>query len=165
MAEHPIRSIAGLTSDEQAVLLELNNAHARETSFLTPQKWQAMIANAFAADCVGGTASLLIAFDQDADYYSANFIWFRNRFDKFVYVDRIVVGSEHRGAGLARKLYENLFRRATDSSHDVVVCEVNRVPPNPGSDAFHASMDFIEIGQAVLADGEKTVRYLRKSLS
>lgn len=164
MMSYTIEPIAGLSDAHQAALLDLNNANARETSFLEPDKWHEMIGNAFSATRIHDTASLLITFDQGADYDSANFLWFQSRLDRFVYVDRIVIGGEHRGAGLARRLYEDLFERAVQAGHDCIVCEVNRVPPNPGSDAFHASMGFQEMGQATLAGGDKTVRYLRKVL-
>ena len=164
MAQMDIEAIADLNSEQQTRLLDLNNDNARETSFLVPDKWHEMVGNAFSATRVLDTASLLITFDQDADYDSANFIWFRNRLERFVYVDRIVVGEQHRGAGLARQLYQDLFERARYAGHDCIVCEVNRVPPNPGSDAFHARMEFEEVGQATLSGGDKTVRYLRKDL-
>lgn len=164
MTNSAIEPIAGLGETQQAALLDLNNANARETSFLEPDKWAKMIGNAFSATRICDTASLLITFDQDADYDSANFIWFQSRLDRFVYVDRIVVDDAHRGAGVARKLYEDLFGRAAGAGHECIVCEVNRMPPNPGSDAFHTRMGFEEIGQATLAGGDKTVRYLRRIL-
>ena len=145
-------------------MLALNNAYARETSFLTPAVWRRMVDRAFAATCIGGSAALLITFDQDADYDSPNFEWFCERLPRFVYVDRIVVDPDRRGSGLARRLYDDLFRRVRLAGHDTVVCEVNVDPPNPGSDAFHERMGFAELGRAVLPSNGKTVRYLAKSL-
>ncbi|MCB1497997.1 MAG: GNAT family N-acetyltransferase [Bauldia sp.] len=149
---------------EEAGLLALNNANARETSMLTPEKWRAMVADAFSATCVPDGAALLIAFDETADYHSPNFLWFRDRYPRFVYVDRIVVADAHRGRGLASALYGDLFGKATEAGHEVVVCEVNAIPPNPVSDAFHARLGFTEVGRADLAAGEKTVRYLARTL-
>jgi predicted GNAT superfamily acetyltransferase len=149
----------------QAALLALNNAHARETSFLTPRRWRTLVDAAFAAVCVDGSAALLVAFDQDADYDSLNFIWFRDRMSRFVYVDRIVVAESHRGGGLASLMYHDLFSRVRTAGQARVVCEVNLVPPNPASDAFHAKMGFTEIGRADLVHGGKTVRYLAKHLA
>ena len=165
MSSPVISDIAGLDAGASAALMNLNNDNARETSYLESAKWQAMIERAFVAHCVDKTGALLIAFDQDADYDSANFLWFREHMDSFVYVDRIVVSGSHRGQGVARKLYENLFELARAAGHRAVVCEVNRVPPNLGSDAFHDTMGFIEVGRAQLDDGEKTVRYLKRDLS
>jgi hypothetical protein len=45
-----------------------------------------------------------------------------------------------------------------------VVCEVNSDPPNPASDAFHAAMEFSEVGRAAIHHGSKTVRYLARVL-
>jgi len=58
----------------------------------------------------------------------------------------------------------DLFEHAKAAGHDRVVCEVNLDPPNPVSDAFHASLDFSEVGRAVIHNGEKTVRYLLRHL-
>jgi len=160
----PIQPIAIQGKAAHAALLALNNANAMETSFLTPQKWASMVDTAYAATCIGDAAAFLIAFDQRAAYDSVNFLWFRERLPRFVYVDRIVVSADHRGAGLARSMYEDLFERARGSGHDTVVCEVNAEPPNPVSDAFHARMGFAETGSAVLSDNDKTVRYFAKHL-
>lgn len=159
-----IETIASQSETTSAALLGLNNANAVETSYLTRDEWQTMIAGAFNAICIENSAALLVTFDQDADYDSVNFQWFRERLDRFVYIDRIVVSETHRGAGLARILYEHLFGLARAAGHHTVTCEVNAVPPNPGSDAFHARMGFEEMGLAELADRGKTVRYFSKRL-
>ena len=57
-------------------------------------------------------------------------------------------------------LYRALFQHSREADHDWVVCEVNIDPPNPGSDAFHEKMGFVEVGRTKLADRDKTVRYL-----
>lgn len=144
-------------------LLALNNRSAIETSFLEADRVEHMVAGAFAALHVPDARALLITFDQSADYDSPNFLWFRERFARFVYIDRIVVDEAARGAGLAGKLYGQLFDLARAAGHDLIACEVNSQPPNPGSDAFHAAMGFIEAGVASLAPG-KTVRYLTRAL-
>ncbi|MGI4747061.1 MAG: GNAT family N-acetyltransferase [Janthinobacterium lividum] len=147
-----------------ARLLALNNAHAEQTSLLGPVRLQRMIAGAFRVATIGDIECFLIAFDQDADYDSPNFLWLRARHDRFVYVDRIVTAPEARNRGHAARLYRDLFAQGTVAGHDRVLCEVNRVPPNPGSDAFHERLGFTEIGQATSAAG-KTVRYLERRLT
>jgi uncharacterized protein len=146
-------------------LLALNNAHAVELSWLEPERLAHMIGQAFLARRVGAADAFLIAFDQDADYDSPNFLWFRERYPRFVYVDRIVVSGEARGRGLARELYAQLFEAAADADHDRIVCEVNADPPNPASDAFHAGLGFVEVGSAAIHDGRKTVTYLERRLA
>jgi len=141
-------------------LLALNNEHAQELSWLTPERLTHLVRQAFFARRIARADAFLIAFDQDADYDSANFLWFRDRYPRFVYVDRIVVAASARGRGLARRLYRELFERATGTGHVRVVCEVNSDPPNPASDAFHGALGFIEVGSAAVHGGAKTVRYL-----
>ena len=165
MSSYEIEAITAQDKETQAALLALNNLHARETSYLTEDQWRMLISNASIARCAGKTAALLIAFDQKASYDNQNFAWFRQRMDSFVYVDRIVVDGNHRGAGLARKLYEDLFTTLLATGRDSVVCEVNMDPPNPQSDAFHDKMGFVEVGQAKLDHNGKTVRYLEKRLN
>ncbi len=146
-------------------LLELNNAHAKELSWLDEEKLARMIRNAFAARRIGSIDAFILAFDQDSDYDGENFAWFKSRYQQFVYVDRIAVAAATRGQGLARRLYEDLFAAAADSGQQLIVCEVNAEPPNPESDAFHASFGFEHVGTATLSSPEKTVRYLRLDLT
>ena len=145
-------------------LLALNNAHAQESSWLEPERLEHLVAQAFRAQRIGNIDAFLLAFDQDADYDSPNFLWFRARYPSFVYVDRIVVAETARGRGCARRLYQDLFEHAEKAGHDRVVCEVNSRPPNPASDAFHAALGFVEIGTASIHEGRKTVRYLSRPL-
>jgi predicted GNAT superfamily acetyltransferase len=90
-------------------------------------------------------------------------LWFRNRFDRFLYVDRIVVDPAARGRGVARALYGHAFAEARAAGRPRVVAEVNRVPPNPGSDAFHERLGFAQVGIAALPGG-KIVLYLERRL-
>ena len=145
-------------------LLALNNEHARELSWLEPERLQHLVEQAFLARRVGNLHAFLLAFDQGADYDSPNFLWFRSRYQRFVYVDRIVVASSARGRGHARRLYDDLFEQAMAAGHDRIVCEVNMQPPNPASDAFHAALGFVEVGTGAVCDGNRTVRYLAKAL-
>src|SRR5260221_9470038 len=127
-------------------LLAVNNAHARELSWLEPERREHLVQEALLARRIGYLDAFLLAFDQDARYDSPNFLWFRSRYPRFVYVDRIAVAASARGRGCARRLYDDLFEHATRIGHDRVVCEVNQNPPNPASDAFHTALGFIEVG-------------------
>ena len=135
--------------DEADNILTLSALHEVETSALDRAKLTHMLAEAFywtTAD--EGRGGYLITFDQNADYDSANFQWFVQRYPRFVYVDRIVVAAQARGRGLARAFYLDLISKARANGHDLMVCEINIEPPNPGSFAFHAAMDFAEVGSA-----------------
>ena len=108
----------------------------------------------------GGRDAFLIAFDQDAISASPNFQWFKSRYKRFVYIDRVIVAPDKRGRGVARGLYGELFAAAAQAGHSLIGCEVNVEPPNPVSDAFHAALGFAEVGRAILTGGAKQVRYL-----
>lgn len=153
-----------LTTDVLPAILALNNAHARELSWLEPERLDHLVGQAFLVLRAGEADAFLMTFDQGADYDSENFLWFRARYPRFVYVDRVVVADRARGRGLARRLYEALFDKARAAGHTLVTCEVNADPPNPASDAFHAALGFAEVGQAALKGGEKTVRYFAREL-
>jgi predicted GNAT superfamily acetyltransferase len=146
-------------------LLALNNAHAQALSWLEPARLEYLVSEAFLARRIGNLDAFLLAFDQDTRYDNPNFLWFRARYPRFVYVDRIVVASSARGRGCARRLYDDLFEHAIRAGHDRVVCEINMNPPNPASDAFHAALGFVEVGSASIYNGSKTVRYLSRQLA
>lgn len=151
----------------QAAILALNNAHATELSLLDAGRLAALLDRAWHARVVGGAddapEAFLLAFDQRSDYDSPNFVWFRERYARFAYVDRVVVAPAARGRGLARLLYADLIARAAADGYDRVVCEVNLDPPNPVSDAFHAALGFAEVGREAVA-GWKVVRYLARPI-
>jgi predicted GNAT superfamily acetyltransferase len=154
--------IKGLHDDvsARAALLDVNNASARETSLMTREKFDRMIASALVGTFIEPSAAFLLGFGQSDDYDGGHFLWFRGRFEKFVYIDRVVVAAPYRRHGLGRLLYADLFGRAEKLGHTHIVCEVNAQPPNPISDAFHAGQGFAEVGSAVIDGGAKTVRYL-----
>ena len=161
----PIASIeVSPTSPLNTAMLALNNAHAQELSWLDPARLQQLVTHAFLARRIDHLDAFLLAFDQDAPYDSPNFLWFRARYPRFVYIDRIAVAPSARGRGLARRLYCDLFDEAHRRGHEHVVCEVNLTPPNPGSDAFHAALGFCEVGRASIHNGSMTVRYLLRPL-
>jgi predicted GNAT superfamily acetyltransferase len=160
-----VSEIDDLSSLDAAVMLPLNNAHAKETSALDETSLTALIDMAFYARGIDrGATALLIALDQNARYDSPNFLWFKARRESFVYIDRIIISSAGRGQGLARSLYEDLFAAAKHAGHKRVVCEVNIDPPNRASEAFHRAMGFAAVGEATIHGGTKTVRYLERSL-
>ncbi len=142
----------------------LNDAHSVELSELTLTEMGRLIAIAFHARATIDPLSFLLAFDESAAYASPNYLWFRERHPRFVYVDRIVIEPSGRGRGLARQHYIDLFDTARALGHDIVCAEVNSDPPNPASDAFHAAMGFVEAGRAVQPERGKKVRYLERRL-
>jgi uncharacterized protein len=145
-------------------MLALNNAFAVETSLLGMAALQQLIASSFHARVAGVIDAFCIALDQDAPYQNVNFDWFRRRYRRFVYIDRIVVAADAHGQGIGREIYRDLKAAARRAGHAVLCCEVNVDPPNAASDRFHQAFGFAEVGKALLAERGKTVRYLALSI-
>ena len=157
-----MNDIKPITSLNLAAVLDLNTRHENELSPLDAVRLAALVDASYLAGVVGDADAFLIAFDEMSAYDSPNFIWFRERYPRFAYVDRIAVAKHARGRGLARLLYEALFEKARADGHDIITCEVNLDPPNPASDAFHAALGFREVGTA--GYGQKIVRYFIRQL-
>lgn len=109
-------------------------------------------------------AGFMIALPPSADYASANFRWFRQRYPEYVYVDRVVVDPGARRAGIARRFYADLESAACRLS-PVLAAEVNIEPPNPASMAFHERIGFREVGRQHTEGGSKHVRLMIKRVS
>ena len=109
-------------------------------------------------------AGFLLAFSQGASYHSPNFLWFRDRYPRFVYIDRVVVAPSRRREGIGCRLYADLEHAARAHAR-VLTCEVNLDPPNPGSFAFHERSGFCEVGRQHTDGGAKLVCLMSKDLS
>ena len=147
-------TLVPLAALDRAALLALNNAHASQLSWLSAEKLDVLLSQASLALGVAPMRAAMIAFDQDSGYAGHHFAWFRSRYAGFLYVDRVVVAPEARGQGLARGLYAEVFAAARGP----VACEIYSDPPNPVSDAFHAALGFIAVGEGAFEG--KTVRYM-----
>lgn len=156
--------IVPIANADRAKLHVLNNTHAIELSFTTPEQFDGLIDRAFLALATSGGNAFILAFDERGDIPSPNYKWFRTRYPRFVYVDRVVVSPTLRRSGIAGRFYDHLAASARACGHTMLCCEVNSDPPNPASDAFHARQGFVPVGEALLADRGKTVRYLAKRL-
>ena len=111
----------------------------------------------------GEIAAFLLALDETGNYASPNFQWFKSRYPKFCYVDRIIVSSKFQGAGLGRRLYADL-EIFVGTRAPVLTCEVNLNPPNPASISFHQRLGFREVGVQDTEGGKKTVSLMIKEL-
>lgn len=158
--ENTIVPISELSLD---LALTLNNEHAQETSLLAQEQLLYLIQQSCYARGIGPAKGFLLAMNAQAEYDSPNFIWWRDRCEGFVYIDRILVSPNTRRQGIARVLYQDLFAWAATEGYGKIVCEVNEEPPNPASDAFHIAMGFVQGGTGEPQPG-KRVRYLLKQL-
>ena len=146
------------TADFDAILA-LNEESVAALSPLTRERLAALDACAALHLVVEDDArviAFLLALREGAAYDSPNYRWFTQRYERFLYVDRVVVSSAARGRGAGARLYEALFGFAATQSVGLVTCEYDLEPPNPASEKFHARFGFREVGRQRL-DGGKLV--------
>lgn len=96
----------------------------------------------FADDALQG---FVICLPPKTGYSSVNYEWFNQRYDDFLYVDRIAISSTHRGKGIGAALYKRVIEIANDKQVPVMA-EVMKAPLNENSMRFHSGFDFAEIG-------------------
>lgn len=99
-------------------------------------------------------------------YDSPNMRWFEAYAERtgksLIYVDRIALAPETRGMRIGEALYLAAFEAF--ASFDEIGCEVNILPPNPGSHRFHQRLGFEAVGDASYVPGEKAVRFYARAL-
>jgi uncharacterized protein len=153
--EHELDSVLALNNAAGPNILPLDAAQLRF--------FHAHAAYLRVAEVDGHIAGFLIALDQDAPYTSSNFQWFRQRFERFVYIDRIVIASTRRGAGVGRVFYADVTSFA-EVRVPQLACEVFLEPRNDVAVLFHGTYGFHEVGQQVMPGVERRVSMLAKAM-
>ncbi|WMS40784.1 GNAT family N-acetyltransferase [Acuticoccus sp. MNP-M23] len=147
--------------DDIEEVLALNNAAVPAVNALDADALRSLCAMGQLRVVRGeGVEGLCLTLQSGAPYESGNYQWFSGQFDRFMYVDRIVVAPTAKGRGIGRALYEDTFARAAALGQPRVCSEVNSDPPNPQSMAFHASLGFEPIHERLNPSEGKTVRMM-----
>ncbi len=115
------------------------------------------------AEVEGQLAGFLIAVREDADHDSANFLWFRERYPRFLYIDRIVIARDSRRHGLGRVFYSDVQSYA-EARVPLLTCEVFLEPRDDATLLFHGSIGFHEVGQQRMPGNDRPVSLLGKEL-
>lgn len=105
----------------------------------------------------GKVEAFLIALREGKKYGSLNYKWFSENFDKFLYVDRIVVSEKCHKMGIGKLIYDEVFKHAKETGIKTVTAEIDIMPENPVSLKFHAAFGFKEVGKQFVAGGKKQV--------
>lgn len=153
-------SIQDAAPDDHAVVCALNLAEVHHTGPMDAVRLAdlANLACYFKIARVDGHVSaFILAMCGGAPYENDNFLWFAQRYPRFIYIDRVVVSPEFRGLRLGSLLYKDLFRHARTNAIPLAACEYNIVPMNEPSRLFHDKLGFTEQGTRWLADGTKRV--------
>lgn len=158
--------IRDVAADELDAVLALNNAAGRNILRIDRARIQWFFENAsyFRVALIDGQiAGFLIALDQDSAHDSPNFLWFREHYARFTYIDRIVIARAFRGAGLGRVFYADLQSFA-EVRGPRIACEVFLEPGNDIALLFHGTYGFAEVGQQMMSGVERPVSLLVKEL-
>ncbi len=115
-------------------------------------------------DLEGSIVGLFVGLPEGVPYDSVNYRWFAERHDRFHYVDRIALAPIVRGVALADELYDRWEERARAAGSTVVCAEVNTVPRNGRSLAFHDRRGFAEVAQTAPYGGDERVAMLELEL-
>ena len=141
-------------------ILALNEESVHFLSALTPARLAHLheqSALGLVVEQDGAVVAFLLAFREGADYDSVNYQWFASRYPRFLYIDRVVVASTARSAGVGSLLYRETFAHAARSGVALVTCEFDVAPPNPVSERFHARFGFHEVGRQSVTYADKWV--------
>ena len=152
LADHDIDDVLALNQRNVAALAPMDEDRLRLL-----QKWSDRF-DVLEAD--GGFAGFVVTFAPGSSYDSENYRWFTERHTSgFYYLDRIVLHESVRRQGLGGFVYDELEHVA--ARHGRMSLEVNLVPRNDASLAFHARRGYHEVGR--LGDDAHLVALLEKA--
>jgi len=152
--------IRDIVESDYRAIVDLNRAEEKQTSAMDLARLDELVNLSDFRKVLainGQVAAFILAMREHAHYQNDNFAWFSARIPRFLYVDRIVVGSGFSGRRIGTRLYRELFSFARSEKVGTVACEYNIDPPNPASRAFHDRHGFRELGTQLVAGGTKLV--------
>ena len=145
-----VNPITALLQADHRLAWELNQREAPHVSSETLEAFGRLCrisACALAAVETERPIGFLLGMTPTAAYDSPNFLWFRERFADFLYVDRLAVDVPYRRRGIGTALYVQAEASARALGCKLLCCEVNLRPPNPDSLAFHLRLGFERRGE------------------
>jgi predicted GNAT superfamily acetyltransferase len=132
-------------------ILEINEANVPEVGSVDAARLEFILGEspiALAAERGDDVVGFCLVLGSTSAYDSVNYRWFTERYDRFMYLDRVAFDATARGQGLGTALYAEVERRMQEHRDvDHLALEVNADPPNEGSLRFHARLGFVEVGQ------------------
>ena len=141
-------------------ILKLNDESVCFLSPLTNERLNSLITQSEIFNVIevdGVVEAFVLALREGKEYDSINYLWFSDHYDRFLYIDRIVVSLKMHRKGLGNMLYHSVFNDAKLISLPYLAAEIDIDPPNPGSLMFHEKFGFKEVEIQAVAEGEKVV--------
>lgn len=158
--------LSDITAGDHAEVLALNQAAQPHVNGLSPEELARLVEWSCYCRVVrdgARIAGFLLALPPGLPYQSLNYRWFSDRYDDFIYIDRVAVAPTHQRRGVGQRLYEDLHRYAADRAPRVA-CEVNLAPRNDPSLAFHDRLGYRQVGTQPTEGGAKTVSLMVRDL-
>jgi uncharacterized protein len=159
-------SIRDATARDEDFILALNAASIPAVAEMALQDYRDIVGWAhrvLVAELDGAPHGFVILIRPGTAYPSTNYAWFEAKFDHHLYIDRIAVSETAKGRGVGRALYEEALAIAAKNGDQRLTAEVNVVPPNPQSMAFHERLGFRRLLDRPWRDG-KVVAMLERPL-
>jgi len=145
-------------------VLAINQAHLPAVSTLNVADLEELASWSehfkVAVDETNKILGFILCLGPKRPYLSLNYTWFAQRYSQFLYIDRIVVCETAQRRGLGKQFYADALQAAQIIGAPLL-CEVNIVPRNEESLAFHARLGFRSVGTQVTEGGKKRVTLLR----
>jgi predicted GNAT superfamily acetyltransferase len=157
-------SLSDATTDDTPAILAMNDAVVDLTSPMDERRLADIVAYGAAVKVAryGDTVTgFLITLPPGCDYDSINYQWFDARFQRFLYIDRIVVDAAARTAGTGNQIYQHTIAAASANHMHWLAAEMNLDPPNDISIAFHRKHGFIAVGEQRLPSGKAVSMQVR----
>ncbi len=153
-----------VTDADRAAVLRLNEQDVHLLAPMDEARLELLRSLADRFDVIevdGAFGGFVVTFTAGTAYDSENYRWFSERYgDGFLYLDRVVVDPAMRRRGVGGAVYDMV--EAVASAYGLLALEVNLVPRNDASLAFHAARGFVEVGRR--GDDEHLVAMLEKQL-
>jgi predicted GNAT superfamily acetyltransferase len=167
--DHDALRLARIEPRHHAEVLELN---ARDVDKLSPLdddrlRWiLARCAAPFVVEDDEGVLGFCLALERGTDYDGRYYASFTERYASFLYLDRIAVSERARRRGVGSRLYAACEVQARPLGR--MLCEVNVVPMNAASMAFHTARGYVEVDRVAVGPDDdpdsKVVAMLAKEL-
>ena len=149
------------TKDDLKSILFLNqySIPAVSSSNLEIMKHFLIICDYFKVCKINGEIiGFLNALLPSKDYKSEHYKWFNDRYESFIYVDRIILNKSYQNQGYGTVYYDDLKKLIENKLLDIA-CEINTKPYNKQSIRFHKKYGFKEVGKKDI-NIEKSVIYM-----
>ena len=163
LAASPAR-LRDVTEGDLGAIWRLNEGSVPAVNSLSLKqlRWFAREAEYFRlAECRSRIAGFLLCLAPEADYDSPNFRWLNERYEGFLYIDRVAVDQRFHRKGIAKALYLDAAATVGDRFH-MIACEVNLRPRNDASLEFHDRFGFRPVGTR--DHGYVEVQYMVRAL-